>query len=72
MMAENNQFNIINLKGEIVGIYDREGKRFIKLRYEKGFVDVSIQNGTEVYLGDKVTVDSSMEIIQMSPYNEEV
>ena len=70
-MVENDQLNIINLKGEIVGIYDQGGKRFIKLRYEKGFVDISIQDETEVYLGDKVVVDSSLEILQISPYEEE-
>lgn len=70
-MGEISHSNSISLKGEIVGIYDWEGKRFIKLRYDKGFVDISVKEETEVYLGDKVLIDTYLDIIKISPLEEE-
>jgi hypothetical protein len=54
---------MISLSGEIVGIYEKEGNRFAKIHYDHGFVDVTLQeNKDDVYLGDKVIIDSDLKI----------
>ena len=55
-----------------MGIYDQDGKRFIKLRYNKGFIDINIEDDADVYLGDKVKIDSCMDKIKMSHCEEEI
>ena len=71
-MVEINNSNTITLTGEVVGIYDQDGKRFIKLRYNKGFIDINIEDDADVYLGDKVKIDSYMDKIKMSHCEEEI
>ena len=70
-MTELNRSNYIRLVGEIIGIYENQGERFIKLRYDPGYVDISLQETQDVYLGDKVTVDSDLKIKKISPQTEE-
>ena len=70
-MTELNQSNIISLVGEVVGMYENQGERFFKLRYDPGYVDISLQEIQDVYLGDKVTVDSDLTIKKISPQTEE-
>jgi len=61
-VSENNHSNIISLTGEIIGIYDKKGNRFVKVHYDHGFVDVALQEDKDVYLGDKVIIDSDLTI----------
>ena len=70
-MTELNHSNFISLIGEIVGVYENQGERFVKIRYDSGVVDLSLQEVQDVYLGDKVTVDSDLTIKKMSPQTEE-
>ena len=70
-MTELNRSNYISLVGEIIGIYENQGERFVKLRYDPGYVDISLQEIQDVYLGDKVTVDSDLTIKKISPQTEE-
>ncbi len=70
-MSENNHSNIISLTGEIVGIYDKEGNRFVKVHYDHGFVDVALQEDKDVYLGDKVIIDSDLTIKKITPKSVE-
>lgn len=69
-VVEKDYSNIINLTGEIVSIYEKEGKRLVKLKYNQGFVDVSFQDIKNVYLGDKVIIDSNLTIKKISPLEE--
>lgn len=70
-MSENNHSNIISLTGEIVGIYEKEGNRFVKVHYDHGFVDVALQEDKDVYLGDKVIIDSDLKIKKITPKSVE-
>ena len=70
-MTELNRSNYIRLVGEIIGIYENQGERFVKLRYDPGYVDISLQEIQDVYLGDKVTVDSDLTIKKISLQTEE-
>jgi hypothetical protein len=63
---------MISLSGEIVGIYEKEGNRFAKIHYDHGFVDVTLQEDKDdVYLGDKVIIDSDMTINKITHKSEE-
>jgi len=70
-VSENNYSNIISLKGEIVSIYERNGNRIAKVHFENGFVDVTLQEEKELYLGDKVIIDSNLTITKISNKSEE-
>jgi len=70
-MTELNHSNIISLVGEIVGVYENQGERFAKIRYDPGYVDIALQEVQDVYLGDKVIVDSDLKIKKISPQTEE-
>ena len=71
IVVEENHSNIIGLRGEIVGIYEKEEKRFAKILYEEGFVDISLNDIQDVYLGDKVIVHSDLTIKKIDPQTEE-
>ena len=70
-MSENKHSNMISLTGEIVSIYEKEGNRFAKVHYENGFVDVTIQYDKDIYLGDKVLIDSSLTIKKITHKSKE-
>ena len=70
-MSENKHINMISLTGEIVSIYEKEGNRFAKVHFENGFVDITLQEEKELYLGDKVIIDSNLTISTISHKSEE-
>ncbi len=57
----------IQIIGEVVEIFDEQGKRAVKIHVEPHFVDVLLQNGDEVYLGDKVVIDAEIAVNKVSP-----
>ena len=61
-MKELDRSNFISLVGEIISVYENQGKRFVKIRYDQGYVDLSLKEAQDIYLGDKVTVDSDLTI----------
>ncbi len=71
IVSENKHSNRITLTGEIVSIYEKERNRFAKIHYEHGFVDVKLQEYKDVYLGDKVIIDSDLTIKKITPKSTE-
>lgn len=61
-MVKNDQPNKISFFGEVVSIYEQDGKSFAKIHYDPGYVDVTLQGSHEIFLGDKVVVDSNLQI----------
>lgn len=61
-MVENDQPNKISFLGEVISIYEQDGKSFAKIHYHPGYVDVTLQESHEIFLGDKVVVDSKLQI----------
>jgi hypothetical protein len=70
-VSENKYTNMISLTGEIVSIYEKEGNRFAKVHFKNGFVDVTLQEEKELYLGDKVIIDSNLTITRVTHKSEE-
>lgn len=61
-MVENDQPNNVSLFGEVVSIYEQDGKSFAKIHYDPGYVDVTLPEPNEIFLGDKVVIDSNLQI----------
>jgi len=66
-VSENEHSNMITLNGEIVSIYEKEGTRFAKVHFEHGFVDITLNENKDVYLGDKVSINSDLKIKKITP-----
>ena len=57
-MDEGNKLKVLELKAEIVEIYERDGKRFVKLLHNPGIIDIETDKIKELHLGDKVILKS--------------
>lgn len=66
-MSDLNNSNIISLLGEIVGIYEKDGIQYAKIHYNSGFVDVIFQELQDVFLNDRVVVNSKLDVQSISP-----
>jgi hypothetical protein len=62
-----NDSNIISLLGEIVSIYEKDGIQYAKIHYDSGFVDVIFQELQDVFLNDRVVVNSKLDVQSISP-----
>jgi len=61
-VSENNYSNTIILLGEIVSIYEKDGIQYAKIHYDPGFVDIVFQEMQDVFLNDRVAVNSKLEV----------
>ena len=66
-MSNPNDSNIISLLGEIVSIYEKDGIQYAKIHYDSGFVDVIFQELQDVFLNDRVVVNSKLDVQSISP-----
>lgn len=66
-MSDPNNSNIISLHGEIVSIYEKDGIQYAKIHYDPGFVDVIFQELQDVFLNDRVVVNSKLDVQNISP-----
>lgn len=66
-MSNPNDSNIISLLGEIVSIYEKDGIQYVKIHYDSGFVDVVFQELQDVFLNDRVVVNSKLDVQSISP-----
>ena len=66
-MSDINTTNIISLLGEIVSLYEKDGIQYAKLHYDSGFVDVIFQELQDVFLNDRVVVNSKLDVQNISP-----
>ncbi len=57
--------NIIPIKGEIVEVFEKESKRFIKIICKPEFLVLSTENNDDVYLGDKVELTININVEKM-------
>ena len=65
-MSEINDSNMINLYGEIVSIYEKDGIQYAKIHYDPGYVDIKFQEIQDVFLNDKVVINSSLMVESIS------
>jgi hypothetical protein len=57
-----NQKINLSLSGEVVEIYEKDGFRLAKIRFNRGFVEVPIDDARDAHLNDKITINSSIRI----------
>ena len=62
MMQEFNTQDTINVKGEIIEIYEESGKSFAKIQCCPGFIEVCIDELEELHLNDIVTLKVKLQI----------
>jgi len=62
-----NTSNIISLVGEVVSLYEKDGIQYAKIHYDSGFVDVKFQELQDVFLNDRVVVNSKLDVQSISP-----
>jgi len=60
-LDEGNKLKVLELKAEIVEIYERDGKRFVKLLHNPGIIVIETDKIKELHLGDKVILKSVMK-----------
>jgi len=66
-VSDFNTSNIISLLGEIVSLYEKDGIQYAKIHYDSGFVDVIFQELQDVFLNDRVVVNSKLDVQNISP-----
>jgi len=66
-VSDLNDSNTISLLGEIVSIYEKDGIQYAKIHYDPGFVDVMFQEMQDVFLNDRVIINSRLDVESISP-----
>ena len=67
-MSDHNDSNIISLLGEIVSIYEKDGIQYAKIHFDPGFVDIVFQEVQDVFLNDRVIINSKLDVKSISPH----
>jgi len=65
-VPENNDSKKLILLGEIVSIYEKDGIQYAKIHYDPGFVDIVFQEMHDVFLNDKVLINSRLNVESVS------
>ena len=65
-MSEVNGSNMLSLLGEIVSIYEKDGIQYAKIHYDPGFVDIVFHEMQDVFLNDKVVINSRLNVESIS------
>lgn len=58
-VTKNDQLKLI---GEVIEMYERDGVNFAKIKYDGGIIDISTGKLKDFHLGDRVTVNTLMNI----------
>jgi len=65
-VPENNDSKKLILLGEIVSIYEKDGIQYARIHYDPGFVDIIFQEIQDVFLNDRVIVNSRLDVQNVS------
>jgi len=57
-----NQKENLSLSGEVVEIYEKDGFKLAKIRYNIGFIEIPINDLQDAHLNDKIIINSSIKI----------
>lgn len=52
----------LSLTGEVVEIYEKDGLKVAKIRFNPGFVEIPINDLRDPHLNDKITINSIIQI----------
>lgn len=50
------------LKGNVIEIYQRDGKNFAKVYYRTGYVEIDVTRSEEIHLGDEVKIECDIQV----------
>jgi hypothetical protein len=68
MHVESGRPQVLSLRGEVIEILDREGRRRIKVAVESGTIlDLAFAALPDVHLGDHVLIGVSMCVERLEP-----
>lgn len=68
MTAQPEAAPVLALEGEVVEIFERAGRRIVKIVLEpRAVVDVAAADTREMHLGDRVVVSGVITIDEVSP-----
>lgn len=65
-MSNDNFSNTISLLGEVVSIYEKDGIQYAKIHYDPGYVDLIFQEMQDVFLNDRVIINSRLDVESIS------
>lgn len=57
----NKKVETLQIKAEVVEIYDKDYRHFIKMIYKPGIVDIEVDKQEELHLGDKFIISASFD-----------
>ena len=69
-MSDINDSNKICLLGEVVSIYETDGIQYAKVHYDSGFVDIVFKEMQDVFLNDRVVINSKLEVENITTQSE--
>ena len=67
----NNPSNMISLSGEVVGFYEKNGNQSIILFCNSCFRNIALKDVSDIYLGDKIIVNSDLSIKKINTQTRE-
>ena len=56
------------LNGYIVGIYDKDGNKVAKIKFDSGFIELIIKSTEDIHLGDGLKIKGSFKIEEISQF----
>jgi len=65
-VSNDNFSNTISLLGEVVSIYEKDGIQYAKIHYDPGYVDLIFQEMQDVFLNDRVIINSRLDVESIS------
>jgi hypothetical protein len=57
-----NQKENLSLTGQVVEIYEKDGSKLAKIRFNAGFIEIPIDDLHDAHLSDKIIINSSIKI----------
>ena len=54
------------LNGNIVGIYEKDGNKIAKVKFDSGFIELVIKSPEDLHLGDGIKIKGSFKIEEIS------
>ena len=70
MVVDLNQSNKIMLSGLVTSIYEKENVQYVKIHYESGFVNIRLNTTQDIYLNDRVVINSKLNVESIEPQTE--
>jgi hypothetical protein len=64
------QQNEININGKVIETYFKEGRQFLKISVEPGFLEFVVNTNLDVHLGDELILTGNFKINRINQLNQ--